>query len=501
MSFKLKIVLLFLLVGLIPYFITMVVFGNSLMLEREQTMNSELNTQLNITVERIQQHIQRVKSNVKFIVTSEVMNDFFTEDLDRRISRVFEKKKEELHLVGDFYLIDKQKRVVASSDFNVIGKNFEDDFLFCEPYISPFDEKNVANLCVNYSLENIKYFFTNSESRHYYVVEGSKELYKPVEFVNSIKAKVVLEGLQDIYIVLEEDKEYAYKTLYMYQKWFFIILVIGVLIIIVTALLFAVNLVRPIAKLSNTAKEITQTHKYDTQVIMHRNDEIGQLANSFNKMILSMNDAFSKINNLNKEIEETQKEVVFTMGAIGESRSKETGNHVKRVAEYSKLLALYYGLDAKEAEILKQASPMHDIGKVAIPDAILNKPGKFTEEEFEYMKRHAEIGYEMLKGSTRELLKAASIVAYEHHEKWDGTGYPRGLKEDDIHIYGRITALADVFDALGSDRCYKEAWSDEKIFQLFKEQRARHFDPRLVDIFFANIDEFLKIRARFQDKF
>ncbi|MCD6259559.1 MAG: HD domain-containing protein, partial [Helicobacteraceae bacterium] len=303
------------------------------------------------------------------------------------------------------------------------------------------------------------------------------------------------------YIVLEEDKEYAYKTFYKYQEWFFIILVIGVLIIIITALLFAINLVKPITKLSNTAKEITQTHNYNTQVSMQRNDEIGQLANSFNKMIRSMNSAFKKINNLNIEIEETQKEVVFTMGAIGESRSKETGNHVKRVAEYSKLLALYYGLDSREAEILKQASPMHDIGKVAIPDAILNKPGKFTQEEFEYMKRHAEIGYEMLKGSTRELLKAASIVAYEHHEKWDGSGYPRGLKEEQIHIYGRITALADVFDALGSDRCYKEAWSDEKIFQLFKEERAKHFDPSLVDLFFEHLDEFLKIRTKFQDQF
>ena len=214
-----------------------------------------------------------------------------------------------------------------------------------------------------------------------------------------------------------------------------------------------------------------------------------------------MNSAFKKINNLNTEIEETQKEVVFTMGAIGESRSKETGNHVKRVAEYSKLLALHYGLDSREAEILKQASPMHDIGKVAIPDAILNKPGKFNEEEFEYMKRHAEIGYEMLKGSKRELLKAASIVAYEHHEKWDGSGYPRGLKQEEIHIYGRITALADVFDALGSDRCYKEAWSDERIFQLFKEERAKHFDPSLVDLFFKHLDEFLTIRAKFQDRF
>jgi response regulator RpfG family c-di-GMP phosphodiesterase len=188
------------------------------------------------------------------------------------------------------------------------------------------------------------------------------------------------------------------------------------------------------------------------------------------------------------------------MGAIGESRSKETGNHVKRVAEYSKILALHYGLSSKEAELLKQASPMHDIGKVAIADSILNKPGRFDEKEKEIMNTHAKIGYEMLKHSDRPLLKTAAIVSFQHHEKWDGSGYPNGLKEEEIHIFGRITALADVFDALGSDRCYKKAWEDDRIFKLFKEERAKHFDPKLVDIFFEHLEEFLKIRDTFKDK-
>ena len=202
-----------------------------------------------------------------------------------------------------------------------------------------------------------------------------------------------------------------------------------------------------------------------------------------------------------EDIENTQKEVVFTMGAIGESRSKETGNHVKRVAEYSKLLAIYYGLDEKEAEMLKQASPMHDIGKVAIPDAILNKPGRFDDKEREIMNTHANLGYEMLKHSNRPLLKMAAIVANEHHEKWNGSGYPKGLSGENIHIYGRITTLADVFDALGSDRVYKKAWNDEKIFNFFKEEKAKHFDPKLIDIFFEHLDEFLKIRENFKDEF
>lgn len=197
---------------------------------------------------------------------------------------------------------------------------------------------------------------------------------------------------------------------------------------------------------------------------------------------------------LQDEIVQTQREVIFKMGSIGESRSKETGNHVKRVAEYSKLFAFYYGLDEEEAELLKQASPMHDIGKIAIPDAILNKPDRLTPGEMEIMMTHAQLGFDMLNSSKRPLLHTAAIVAHAHHEKWNGTGYPQGLKGQDIHIYGRITALADVFDALGSDRVYKKAWSDEEIFEFFKEQRGKHFEPKLVDIFFNNIDEFLAIR-------
>jgi len=209
-----------------------------------------------------------------------------------------------------------------------------------------------------------------------------------------------------------------------------------------------------------------------------------------------------ELQELNKELELTQKEIVFTMGMIGEKRSKETGNHVRRVALYSEVLARGYGLDKDEVKLLKEASPLHDIGKVAIPDAILNKPARFTPEEFEIMKKHAQYGYEMLKYSKRPLLQAAAIVAYEHHEKWAGGGYPRGLKGQEIHIYGRITAVADVFDALGSDRVYKKAWDDEKIFNLFKEERGKHFkhfEPKLVDIFFENIDEILEIREKFKD--
>ena len=200
---------------------------------------------------------------------------------------------------------------------------------------------------------------------------------------------------------------------------------------------------------------------------------------------------------LNKEIVTTQREVISTMGAIGETRSKETGLHVRRVAEYSKLLALKVGLSLEEAEELKMASPMHDIGKVAIPDSILNKPAKLTEEEFEVMKTHASLGYEMLRHSNQKLLRSAAIVANEHHEKWDGSGYPNQISGEEIHIYGRITAIADVFDALGHDRIYKKAWPLEQILDLFRDGRGKHFDPNLIDIFMDNLNEFLEIKNNF----
>lgn len=203
---------------------------------------------------------------------------------------------------------------------------------------------------------------------------------------------------------------------------------------------------------------------------------------------------------LNGEIEMSQKEIIFTLGEIAEARSKETGHHVKRVAEYTKLLAIKYGLPIELAEKLRMASPMHDIGKLAIPDSILNKPGRLTQEEFEIMKTHAALGYEMLKNSKRDIIKIGAIIALQHHEKYNGTGYPAGLKGEDIHIYGRISAITDVFDALGSKRVYKEAWDLDEIIALFKEERGKHFDPALVDLFLNNLDEFLKIREMFPDR-
>jgi len=196
---------------------------------------------------------------------------------------------------------------------------------------------------------------------------------------------------------------------------------------------------------------------------------------------------------LNDEIIETQKEIVQRLGGVIENRSKDTANHVNRVAEVSYILAINYGLDPEEADQLKMASPMHDIGKIGIKDSILLKPGKLTFEEFEEIKKHVSIGQDILANSNREILKIAEIVISEHHEKYDGSGYPNSLKGENIHIYGRITAIADVFDALSHRRVYKDAWCQDEIFTYFKEQRGKHFDPKLIDIFFENIEQIMDI--------
>ncbi|MEW5723276.1 MAG: DUF3369 domain-containing protein [Thermodesulfobacteriota bacterium] len=202
---------------------------------------------------------------------------------------------------------------------------------------------------------------------------------------------------------------------------------------------------------------------------------------------------------LNQEVVDTQKEVIFTLGGVVETRSKETANHVRRVAEYSLLLALKAGMSLEEATLLREASPMHDVGKIAIPDVILNKPGSLTPEEFGIIKTHARVGYEILKNSNRKIMRAAATVSLQHHERWDGLGYPDGLKGEEIHIFGRITALADVFDALGHKRVYKGAWKLDRILELLRQEKEKHFDPGLVEIFLNNLDDFLIIKEKYPE--
>ncbi|RXJ98001.1 two-component system response regulator [Arcobacter sp. CECT 8989] len=190
-------------------------------------------------------------------------------------------------------------------------------------------------------------------------------------------------------------------------------------------------------------------------------------------------------------------ETLYILGKTAEYKDPETASHVARVAHYSKLLAKACGLDEKEQEIIFYAAPFHDLGKIGIEDRILLKPGKLDNEEFDTMKSHAQIGYEILKDSQSEFLKAGAIIAINHHEKYDGSGYPKGLKGDEIHIYGRIVAVVDVFDALTSHRPYKKAWSLDDALNLLKEESGKHFDPNIINLFIKNIEEIKEIYNSF----
>ncbi|WP_162096654.1 HD domain-containing phosphohydrolase [Desulfotalea psychrophila] len=201
---------------------------------------------------------------------------------------------------------------------------------------------------------------------------------------------------------------------------------------------------------------------------------------------------------LDKELITTQRELVSTLGEVIEVRSKETGNHVKRVAKISRLIGEKIGLSDHELETLEAASPMHDVGKIGIPESILQKPGKLTDAEFDVIKTHTTIGKDILGSSDRELLSIACIIAHQHHERWDGTGYPAGLDGEKISIYARITMLADIYDALSSDRSYKTAWSEKQIYEYIRSKREKFFDPYLVDVFFEHIGEVRAIRTQYR---
>jgi len=203
---------------------------------------------------------------------------------------------------------------------------------------------------------------------------------------------------------------------------------------------------------------------------------------------------------LREDLEEAQKEMIYQLSEAVENRSLETGNHIRRVSKISYLLAKQLGYAEEDAKRVKAAAPLHDIGKIGIPDSILHKPGKLDKDEWEVMKTHVNIGYDMLKKSDRPIMKYAAFIARDHHEKWDGEGYPRGARGKTIHQLGRIVAVADVFDALVNRRCYKEAWNYHEAIEFMKEQSGKHFDPEIVKCFMANLAEIKVIQETYSDQ-
>ena len=200
------------------------------------------------------------------------------------------------------------------------------------------------------------------------------------------------------------------------------------------------------------------------------------------------------------ELRQTRLQIVQRLGMAAEYKDNETGLHVIRMSHYSRVLALAAGFSEAQAEELLNAAPMHDVGKIGIPDAVLRKPGKLDSEEWEVMKQHAQIGADIIGEHPSGLLRMAREIALNHHEKWDGSGYPRGIGGAEIPVEARIIAIADVFDALTSERPYKKAWPVEEAVQLLREQSGRHFDPELVELFLGQLPAILEIKERWAER-
>jgi putative two-component system response regulator len=214
---------------------------------------------------------------------------------------------------------------------------------------------------------------------------------------------------------------------------------------------------------------------------------------------MALQQALEWLERSEKELRLSREETIQRLAIAAEFRDNSTAKHIQRMSHYCELLARKIGLSAERCDLIRTASPMHDIGKIGTPDHVLLKPGKFTPEEFNVIAQHAEIGYRILAGSDAELLKVAAIIAWTHHERWDGSGYPRGLKGEGIPIEGRIAAIADAFDALTTERVYKPAFELDHAVDLMLKHRGEHYDPDLLDVFLASMEDVKKIHERYAD--
>ena len=227
--------------------------------------------------------------------------------------------------------------------------------------------------------------------------------------------------------------------------------------------------------------------------------ELGVLYGSEVEKSRRLQEALERLEEAQRRLEAAHEETILRLAIAAEYRDDDTASHIQRMSSYSEVLARRLGMTAEEATTVKRASPMHDIGKIGIPDAILMKPGKFTPEEFEQMKQHTIIGARILSGSSSELLRMGETIALNHHERWDGSGYPHGLSGGEIPLVARIVSLADVFDALTTKRCYKPAFEVDEALDLIKKGRGTQFDPEVVRAFLGTLEDALEIKARFGD--
>jgi response regulator RpfG family c-di-GMP phosphodiesterase len=275
-----------------------------------------------------------------------------------------------------------------------------------------------------------------------------------------------------------------------------ILMILSCITAVILILIFSRYLSLPLKKVVNVMKEVISNNDLSKRAVVKFPDEIGRLAHQFNIMTAELEYTYNKVRSfaaesilVRREIVKREYEALNVLGKAAEYKDPETGAHIIRVGLISRLLAKASGEDEESQNLIYYAAPLHDIGKLGIPDSIILKPGKLTNEEFEIIKTHTLIAFEILKDTESKFLQAGATISLTHHEKYNGKGYPYALKGEDIPLFGRIAGLVDVFDALLSKRAYKEPWPFEKAVDLVKSEKNQHFDPVIVDTFIEKIDE------------
>ncbi len=413
------------------------------------------------------------------------------------------------------YKIEQLSNYSANQWNNLKKSGFAED-----PVYISIVKKSIESYAKNMIRKNSEYIFAINSSGNL-IFSTSNIDYDPTEWNtlnnnSSTIEKFVISGKTYIglsyfdpdidlkYFITEDEKSFVEKTRKM--TYLQIITFIISLIFIILALIFSLEIiVGPIQRVRKAIHNITAYKDFSRKVRIEYSDEIGELAFDFNDMTSNLDLAYKKLKKYaldeaiaKKEIFIREKETLNVLGNASDYKDPETGAHIARVSEYSLILSKALGQDKAIQDLLYYTAPLHDIGKLGIPDAILLKPGKLSTEEFEIIKTHTTIGFNILKNPSSKYLKAGAIIAKTHHEKFDGTGYPNSLTGTNIPVFGRIVSIADVFDALTTKRPYKPAWPFERALDLIMEERGRQFDPDLVNIFYKNISMIKDIYTNFQ---
>ena len=294
-------------------------------------------------------------------------------------------------------------------------------------------------------------------------------------------------------IVVGAPSAVFFAEVYQMRRYTIVVLAVVLSVGTIVLLLVAGSLTKPISALVEGLHAVASGHEFDRRIALDGDDEIGTAARAFNAMAQDLGRSYNRLREVafseakaRVEVHERELEALMVLGRAAEYKDQDTGLHLLRVGMYTVLIAEAFGMREQQRRILYQAAPLHDLGKIGIPDAVLLKPGALSPVERLIMEEHTIIGHTILRNSQSPSLRAGAIIALSHHEKFDGTGYPRKLSGRRIPLFSRILAVADVFDALTSERPYKNAWSFEDAFALIERERGRHFDPHVADLFLSN---------------